>query len=613
MARRTLKQALEAESLVVFDGGLATEFYARHQFVNVCYDALCLHNPAMVKEIHELYRDAGAEVLTTNSFGANRFKLAEHLLADEVGHIARAAAEIAREVAGDDLLVAGSIGPSGRIFQDEPISDEDVFEAFCETVEGLKAGGADFLVFESFGTRREMLIAARAAAAFDMPYVPGMALRKRNTTIAGEDVDTFFAPFPEDIPPPTMLGFYGFGPERLLEELEPYIGRSPYPVFVCPNAGYPKVVSDRVLYMTNPAYFASYARRFVQLGVKAIGGSSGITPQHIKELVHGVKSQHRQRVVMSDAVAEGVHLVDPIPMEKTGNWGAKLARGEWVTSVELLPPRGWDLSNIVSKAAQCKAAGVDAINVPDGPRASCRVSPIQTCVAIRRDADIEPVLHVTCRDRNVIGIQSDLLGCAAAGVNNLLIVTGDPPKLGDYPFATAVFDIDSIGLTRIASRLNRGVDMGGQPVDPPTPFIIGVGADPTHLDQERELDRFRQKVEAGAQYAITQPVYDPAALLLFLERTKDLGIPIIAGIWPLASLRNAEFLNAEVPGVTVPDAILKRMAAAKTKDAARAEGVAIAREILAEVRDHIAGVQVSAPFGNVHTALAVLGDANDVE
>ncbi|MCZ7587032.1 MAG: methylenetetrahydrofolate reductase [Deltaproteobacteria bacterium] len=324
--------------------------------------------------------------------------------------------------------------------------------------------------------------------------------------------------------------------------------------------------------MTSPEYLSTYAQRFVQLGARAVGGCCGTGPEHIRALSQSVKTIHKSRIETSEAAKEGVRFVDPAPAAERSRWAEKIARRAWVTSVEITPPMGWDLAKTLEKSRACKEAGVDAINIPDGPRASARISPMITSVKIQEEIGIEVVLHVTCRDRNIIGMQSDLLGCAAAGVNNILIITGDPPKLGDYPFATAVFDIDSIGLTRIASRLNRGVDIGGQGVSPPTKFSIGVGADPTCLDMEREIDRFHQKVEAGAEYAITQPVYDPEALIRFVERVKKLNVPIIAGIWPLASLRNAEFLNAEVPGVHVPPHIMQRMGAQTDKESARAEG-----------------------------------------
>lgn len=607
MSPKDIKGLLE-KRIIVFDGAMGTELYNRHHFVNVCFEELSISKPGVVREIHEENKAAGADVLTTNSFGTNRYKLGGFLLGDRVVEIAEAAARVAREAAGDELFVAGSIGPLGRYIGEGGISEDDAVEAFREPIRGLMAGGADFVIFETFSRRRELLAAAKAATLERVPYMPSMAFSELNMTRGGERLEEFYAPFPEELGRPFMIGFNcGIGPREMFEYLKDFISRAPYPVLVMPNAGYPQMVHDRMIYMTSPEYFASYARRFAEIGAKAVGGCCGTGPAHIGELSRSIKTLHRGREtpVVAGGAAEAVPL-EPVPQAEKSRFAAKLARGEWVTSVEIVPPLGYDLSKTVEKARTCAEAGVDSINIPDGPRASSRISPVVTALTIQRDAGIEAVLHVTCRDRNVIGMQSDLLGCASVGVNNLLIITGDPPKLGDYPFASAVFDIDSIGLTSIASRLNRGLDIGGKQVDPPTRFLIGVGADPTHPDQKRELERFAKKVEAGAEFAITQPVYDPEVLLRFLEKISVHGIPVIAGVWPLASYQNALFLNNEVPGVSIPQAVMERMAAAPDKHSARETGIAIGREIVDRVRDAVQGIQVSAPFGNVKTALAVL-------
>ncbi|MDP8222523.1 MAG: bifunctional homocysteine S-methyltransferase/methylenetetrahydrofolate reductase [Candidatus Lernaella stagnicola] len=608
MAEKTLRELL-AERVVVFDGAMGTELYKRHQFVNVCYDQLNLTKPEMIREVHEANKRAGADVLTTNSFGANRRKLTPFLLADQTFAINKAAAEIAREVAGDDCLVAGSVGPLGVAVGLGGLEPEKAIEMFAESIGGLKAGGVDFLIIETFSRRETLLAAIRAAAQHDMPYIPSITVGEQGITRYGETIDMIYAPFPEDLPEPIMLGFNcGVGPAEWLEFLEQFIPRSPYPVLVQPNAGFPKTVDDRLIYMTSPEYFMTYALHFVQVGARAVGGCCGTAPEHIRELASSVKTMHKKHVEIVEKPEADVELVDACATEEKSRFAWKIAHGQWVTTVEIVPPLGYDLTRTIERARTCHIQGVDAINIPDGPRASSRVSPLIAAMQIQQNVGIEVILHLTCRDRNVIGMQSDLLGCAAAGINNILIITGDPPKLGDYPFATAVFDLDSIGYTKIAARLNRGVDIGGHPVRPPTCFIIGVGTDPTHLDQEREVDRFHQKIEAGAEYCITQPVFDPEVLLRFVERVGDSRIPILAGIWPLASLRNAEFMNNEVPGVHVPEAVMKRMAGAATKEEARAVGITIARELRDAMRDHVAGIQVSAPFGNVNTALAVIQD-----
>jgi homocysteine S-methyltransferase len=367
-------------------------------------------------------------------------------------------------------------------------------------------------------------------------------------------------------------------------------------------------VGDRKIYMASPEYMAGYARRMVEAGARFVGGCCGTTPEHIKAMVGFVQSvtpRHHHAGTAAEHRATGVA---PVPMAERSRYGAKLARGGFITTVEIVPPKGVDPALMFEQCRALKAAGVDAVNVPDGPRAQSRMGALISGLLIEREVGLETVVHYACRDRNLLGMLSDLLGAAAAGLRNLLLVTGDPPKMGPYPDATAVFDIDSIGLTNLISRLNHGLDPGGNPIGAPTRFVIGVGVNPTAPDLERELSRFAWKVEAGAEFAITQPVFDLDQFDRFLKRVEPFRIPIIGGIWPLVSLRNAEFLANEVPGVTVPDAALARMrrASAGGKDAALGEGVAIARELLAAVRDRVQGAQVSAPLGRVPVALEVL-------
>ena len=628
--KRSLRSIISRRP-VIFDGAMGTELYSRHHFINVCFEELSETKSDEVRRIHRENREAGADVLTTNSFGANRFKLAEFLLAERTESIARAAARLARLEAGEELLVAGSVGPLGRKAGGEP-SEEEALEAFVEPILGLQEGGADFIIFETFSRKSELLLAARAAGAVGMPYIASMAFGERNISRSGDSIQEFFRPLLELSRPPEMLSFNcAVGPKLMLEYLEDYLPTAPLPVLVMPNAGYPQAVQDRMIYMTTPEYFASYARRFVELGARGVGGCCGTGPAHIAEAARSIQALHRAREGSGARTAttraeadrksdspslrdregpcarapEGPCAREPLPVEKRSSLGAKLVRGEWVTSVELTPPLGYDLSGILAKAEECRKNGVDAINIPDGPRASSRVSPLIAAERIRREVGIEVLLHLTCRDRNIIGIQSDLLGCAAAGIHNLLAVTGDPPKLGDYPHATAVFDMDSIGLTRIADRLNRGIDVGGKTLNPATEFLIGVGADPTHLDQNREIARLREKAEAGAFFCVTQPVYDVDALFRFLDKIRDIPLKVVAGVWPLASLQNALFLHNEVPGVRIPDPVMARMERAVTREEARREGVAIAREIVHRIRDRVAGIQVGAPLGNVEIALQV--------
>ncbi len=378
------------------------------------------------------------------------------------------------------------------------------------------------------------------------------------------------------------------------------------PLVVQPNAGMPKEVDNRRIYFCSPEYLTEYAKRFVNLGASCVGGCCGTTPDHIREMARTIKPLSRRRTEPIVKAVAAVPLKEAAPMADKSELGKLLAAGQWVTTVELVPPRGYDLGSTVAKSRTLRERGVTAINIPDGPRASARISPLITAERILREAQIEPILHFCCRDRNLIGMQADLLACAACRVRNILFVTGDPPKLGDYPHATGVFDADSIGMAAVQKQLNRGVDLGGQSIDPQTFAVIGVGLDPTALDRKREIDRFRQKIESGAEFAITQPVFDPDALLRMLDDVQHHGIPIVAGIWPLVSYRNALFMRNEVPGVVVPDAVMERMAAVTTREDQLATGIQIARESVARVRDRVAGIQVSAPMGNIETAWAVI-------
>jgi homocysteine S-methyltransferase len=607
MPALTFPQALN-HGVLVFDGAMGTELYRHHVFTNRCFDELCLSDPKLIRQIHTDYRDAGADVLTTNTFGANRVALATFGLAERLGEIVRAGARLAREVADAaerPLYVAGSIGP----LPGQPQYEAMIEEMIVEQVDGLIDGGADFILFE---TQPNRVALERCAAAMgrrpEVPFVLSFTIVEAGETASGESVERMLAPLPVGSAQPIAWGMNcGLGPDGLLGAVERAVKVTALPLVVQPNAGLPREVENRRIYLCSPEYLATYARRYVAMGVSAVGGCCGTTPDHIREVALAVKPLRRARVVPV-APAASVEPKTPAPLAEKSQLGARLAGRQWITTVELLPPRGYDLRSTVAKAKALHQRGIGAINIPDGPRASARLASLIAADHILHQAQIEPILHFCCRDRNLIGMQADLLACAACGVRNILFVTGDPPKLGDYPQATGVFDTDSIGMAAVQRRLNGGVDLGGQAIDPPTFAVIGVGLDPTALDRRRELDRFRQKVEAGADFAITQPVFDPDALLRFLDDVEQFGIPIIAGIWPLASYRNASFMRNEVPGVVVPDAVMERMASVKSREDQLAMGVQIARESVARVRDRAAGIQVSAPFGNIDTACAVIAE-----
>lgn len=602
-----------ADSLVIFDGAIGTEIYRRNFFVNASFEQLSVTNPEVILDIHREYLDAGAEVLTTNTYNANARRLGKFGLADQVEKINRASVELARRAIAEagkegEVLVAGSIGPVG---EPESAADSRSRESLIhEQLEAL-APAADFIIFESLRTTVDLAAALDAVRYFpNLVYVVSFAIDRHAENHSGDGIGDFkslIATFPG--PRPTAIGLNcGGGPESTLGELEVLVKATKLPIIVQPNAGQPRGVDGRMIYMTSAEYFSTYAKRYAMLGAAAIGGCCGITPSHIRELARTIKPLMRaekQELPKIEASADG--LLDPVPLAERSSFGAKLAAGTFVTSVEITPPRGFDLASTVAGARKCLEAGVDAVNLPDGPRASARISPFAAAVAIQREVGIETVLHCCGRDKSMIGLQADLLACAGLGINNILFITGDPPKLGDYPFSTGVFDVDSIGLVKIQSRMNRGIDLGGKSINAPTRAVIGVGADPSAIDLEREYRRLCEKVEAGAEFIITQPVFAVEALFAFLDRIEHLGVPLIAGIWPLVSYRNAEFMKTEVPGVVVPDSIMERMAAAATKEEQRETGLAIARESIAAIRPRVQGIQASAPFGNVDLALRVLG------
>jgi len=613
-----LQRLVSPADVIVFDGAMGTMLYARGVFINQCYDELVLRAPDLVRDVHAAYVKAGAEVIETNSYGANRIKLTQYGLELQVAEINRRAAEIARSAAGEDRLVAGAMGPLGvRLEPYGPTSREEARAIFAEQAAALVAGGADCFVLETFSDLEEIEQAIRGArdASPDTPIVAQMTV--------GPDLHTAYGATPEDIV--RALERWGadviglncaVGPQTILEAIERMAAVAHVKLSAQPNAGLPRDVGGRNMYMASPEYMATYARHLIQAGAKIVGGCCGTTPEHIHAIVEGVRPlapRHRHAVVTSvrDAADSAPVGVEPIPMAERSRLAAKIAAGTFVTSVEIVPPRGVDTARLERDAATLHAAGVDAINVPDGPRAQSRMGAIATSLVIEQRVGIESVTHYCCRDRNLLGMLSDLLGASALGLRNMLLITGDPPKMGPYPDATAVFDIDAIGLTNLVSNLNRGLDPGGNAIGAPTRFSIGVGVNPAAIDPAHELKRFEFKVQAGAEYAITQPVFDVEQLERFLATIEHTRIPIVAGIWPLVSARNAEFLANEVPGVTVPQAILDRMhkANAVSKDHALAEGIAIAQEMLSRVRGVVQGVQVSAPFGRVELALEVFGGA----
>ncbi len=607
-----------AKRVLIGDGAMGTMLYQQGIFLNRCFDELNLIDATLVENVHKDYVEAGVDFIETNTFGANRVKLSPHGLSQQVARINQAGVQIAKAAAGENVLVAGAIGPLGcELTEHGPMSAKEAQDIFREQGTALVEAGVDFLILETFSNTEELLAAIMAVSRLgELPILAQMTINERNETLYGEPVDQTLARIARE-EAVTAVGLNcSVGPSIMLGSLERVRSITDKPISVQPNAGMPRSVDGRQLYMCTPEYMAEYAKRFYEQGARIIGGCCGTTPEHSREIVRAVraidKAVARSTVSVSVRVkdVDEIPLAEPVPLAERSRFGAKLAAGEEVTSIEITPPRGVDMTKIIEKAQLCAQAGVDAINIPDGPRASARLSPMITAVRIEQEAGIETILHFCCRDRNLIGMQSDILGASAIGLRNMLIITGDPPKLGDYPDATGVFDMDSVALTGVVHRLDRGVDVGGNRIDPPTSLVIGVGANPVAAELQREIERFRQKVTAGAEFAITQPVFDPDSLFRFLDAIEDFSIPIVAGIWPFTSYKNAEFMANEVPGVVVPDHLLDRMRTAKTKEDGRLLGIEIARDLLEKVRGRVAGFAVSAPFGNVTTALSVLGKAD---
>jgi homocysteine S-methyltransferase len=589
--------------------------YSQGVFLNRCFEQLNLEGPGLVRKVHEGYVIAGVDFIETNTFGANAYRLAKYGLAGDMEKINRAAVQIAKEAAGEVVMVAGSMGPLGvDLDAYGRLAKQEASRFFKDQARVLAEAGVDFFMLETFSHTEEILVAIRAVAeGADLPIVAQMTADDDHETVYGERIEQALSRVAAEAAV-TAIGLNcSTGPSAMLTSLELIRSITDKPISVQPNAGLPRRVEDRTLYMCTPEYMAEYAKRFFEKGARIIGGCCGTTPDHIRQMVRTIRSLDKTAASTTRSIGIQVEASAGVRQEKAAllseksRWGSKLVGGQKVTTIELTPPKGIDLSSTIEKAKVCAQMGIDAINIPDGPRASSRLSPLVTAFQIQQQAQIETILHVCCRDRNLIGVQSDLLGAAAMGLRNTLIITGDPPKLGEYPDATGVFDLDSVALTRVVRGLNRGIDLGGTPFSPAVSMAIGVGANPVAAEMDREIQRFKEKVEAGAEFAITQPVFDPESLLRFLEVIDSIRIPVVAGIWPLTSYKNAEFMANEVPGVSVPPPLLERMSRTRTKQEGLRIGVEIAQELIEQVYDSVQGLAVSAPFGNVRIAMAVLG------
>jgi methionine synthase I (cobalamin-dependent)/5,10-methylenetetrahydrofolate reductase len=597
-------------SPLLCDGAMGTLLYSKGIFINRCYDELNVSQSDLIRGIHHEYLQAGAEVIETNTFGGNAFRLERHGLQDKTREINFAGARLAKEAAKSfDAWVAGAVGPLGiRIEPLGKTSFQEARDAFREQIAALLEGGVDILILETFGYVDELHQAILAARELDprVPIVAQVTLDEESNCLDGSTPE-IFAPRLEEWGADVIGCNCSVGPVSMLDSVEKIRAATTLPLSAQPNAGIPRSVEGRNIYLCSPEYMASYAKKLVAAGVRLVGGCCGTTPEHIRVMKSGVRvAQARTRTGEGQVkTTTAAPVVASVPVDQRSRLGSKIARGEFVTMVEIVPPKGTSIQKELEGAKFLKSVGVDGINIPDSPRASARMSNQALSLLLQQQSGVEAILHYTCRDRNVLCIQSDLLGAAAIGIRNLICITGDPPKMGGYPDATAVFDVDAIGLVNIVHNLNRGLDIGGNPMGTGTGFVIGVGANPGVPNIDEEIRRFEYKVEAGAEYAVTQPVFDLSLLESFLRKIEPFRIPVVAGIWPLVSARNAEFMKNELR-VSVPDSILDRMSRAPSPEAAREEGISIAREMLISVRHMVQGAQISAPQGRYASAVDVL-------
>jgi len=609
---------------VLCDGAMGTMLYARGVFINRCYDELNVSQPETVRAIHAEYLQAGAEVIETNTFGANAYRLEHFGMGEKVREInmagvalARQCVEAMKEKQASQAFVAGAIGPLGvRLEPLGKVGKDEALAAFREQVNALVQGGrgvgADLLLIEtmtSLGEAEQAIKACRLEAKA-VPVIVMMTVDEDGNCLDGATAETAAVKLTEWGADAVGCNCSA-GPATVLSVIERMRPLTNLPLAAMPNAGIPRAVEGRTLYLSSPEYMASFMKKLVKAGASFVGGCCGTTPSYTRAMKSALRAMDAMdtgvATVAAPVLTKDVETkVAPPALGERSKIGAMIAAGAFVTMVEIVSPKGINCSKELDGAAYLHKLGVDAINVPDSPRASARMSAQSLCVQIQQQVGIETILHYTCRDRNVLSIQSDLLGASSIGLKNVLCLTGDPPKLGNYPDATAVFDVDAIGLTNIVRNLNYGLDIGQNSIGESTGFTIAVAANPGVPDLDNEVRRFAYKVEAGAEYAITQPVFDLRVLEEFLKRIEQFRIPVIAGIWPLTSLRNAEFMKNDLR-VSMPDEIMARMAGATSLEASKAEGVKIAREMLAEARGMVQGVQVSAPFGKYSAAAEVLG------
>jgi methionine synthase I (cobalamin-dependent)/5,10-methylenetetrahydrofolate reductase len=601
-----------AEGPLLCDGAMGTMLYARGVPLDACFDVLNANNPALVRSIHADYLRAGADLLETNTFGANRFKLAVHGLEARVREVNALGARLARETgdrAGRDVFVLGSVGPLGKYLAPlGALGPAEARAAFREQAEGLLEGGVDGFVVETFSDLQEIALAVEAIRSVtDLPVVGQMAFTEEGVTFTGRtaaDVARALRALPVQV----VGANCSVGSSVLydiLEQMLPEAGG--LPISIQPNAGLPSRVGERLVYLSSPQYMADYAGRMLETGARIVGGCCGTTPDHIRAMRVAV-DRHTPSAVRARRVAVLAPPREEAPVLRTAPpptaLGRKLAAREFVVTVELDPPRGHHIERLIHGAKLLKDRGVEIVDINDGSLGRVRMSVLPTAVLVREATGLDIVMHFTCRDRNLMGIQADLLGAHAVGIRNILALKGDPPRAGDYVNATAIFDVNAIGLVRIIRGMNEGCDATGNSIGDPTSFTVGVGLNPSAVDPDKEVARLFRKIEAGASWVQTQPVYDLEAFDRFLGRAGRLPIPVVVGILPLHSFRHAEFLHNEVPGITIPEGARARMREAGER--ALGAGIEMAQELLREVRRRYGGAYLVPSFGRFEVVAEVL-------
>lgn len=610
--RAQFRHALQAGGLV-WDGAMGTALYERGVMYSACFDEVCVSRPEVVRKVHESYVRAGANLIGTNSFGANRYRLKAHGLEGEMAAINRAAVALAKQAAGSNVYVGASVGPTGLLLKTVKADEHPaIAAAFREQCAVLVGEGVDVILLETFRQPEEIRIALEAArsVAGNVPVIASVSFDPFGTMADGmgpEAVARCLKEWGAD-----AIGVNCADGPAGVYEMATKMFDAGLPIVAKPNAGLPHRVDGRFAYMATPEYFLIYAKRLFKAGVKAVGGCCGTTDDHVKKIAAAARMIGGDTDTSGGGMRPESNELPSVPpgivvtaLADKSALGAKL-RKEFVVSVEVNPPPGLSLDKAMAGAAKLRDAGVDVINVADGARASARMGNLALCMRVQQELKMQALMHVTTRDRNLLGLVAHLLAAHELAVRNLVVITGDPPKMGDFPDATAVYDLDSVGLLRLINGLNHGLDPGGKPLGAATSFLCATGAEPAARDYERELRRLRAKVEAGAELVMTQPVYDIDILDRFLKDARPMGVPILVGLLPLASYKNAEFLHNEVPGMSVPEPIRERMRKAGIGDGARSTGIEIAREMLIAVKDRVDGAYIMPPFGRYELAIDVI-------